>query len=142
MATGPAAIRYILANDPDVSAVVGDRIYPDWLCQDAVMPAITLWAVSSTPFDTMSGGMGMEKSRVRVECISQSRANSDSLWLLVNKALSKVLHKGNYGGIQVCSISQGTGSYQMADRPYDGSDRWLYRTIQSFDINYYLYEKE
>ena len=54
MATGPAAIRYILANDPDVSAVVGDRIYPDWLCQDAVMPAITLWAVSSTPFDTMT----------------------------------------------------------------------------------------
>ena len=142
MATGTAAIRNILVNETEITNLIGDRIYPDWMKQDAEMPAIVLWTVSSTPYDTMSGGMGMEESRIRVECVSQTREQSDSIWLLVNKALSKTLRKGNYGGVQVCSISQGTGSYHMADRPYDGSDRWLYRTIQSFDIHYYLYEKE
>jgi hypothetical protein len=141
MATGIAAIRHILVNDPDVSAIVGGRVYPDWLKQDTEMPAVALWTVSSTAFDCMDGGIGMEKNDIRLECISTSRSQSDDLWIKVNKALTQTNKKGLYNGVMVQSLNQATGSYHMADRPYDGSDRWIYRTIQSFDIYYYLYEK-
>lgn len=141
MATGIAAIRHMLVTDPAVSAIVGDRVYPDWLKQDTVMPSIALWTVSSTAYDVMDGGLGIEKSNVRLECISQSRSESDALWLAANAALVRTNKKGLYNGVRVQSMTQSTGSYHMADRPMDGSDRWVYRTIQSFDIYYYLYEK-
>lgn len=141
MATGIAAIRHMLVSDPDVTAIVSGRIYPDWLKQDTVMPAIVMWTVSSKPYDCMSGGLGLEESNVRIECISNSRAESDDLWIKVNKALTQTNKKGLYNGVMVQSLNQATGSYHMADRPSDGSDRWVYRTIQSFDIYYYLYEK-
>jgi hypothetical protein len=142
MATGTAAIRHMLVNNSEVSSVVGDRVYPDWFAQDTAMPAICLWTVSSKPFSCMTGGLGIEASTVRVECLGQTRAEADSLWLSCNKALSKDNKKGLYGGVMVQSMDQSTGSYHMADRPYDGSDRWIYRTIQSFQIYYYLYEKD
>mgnify|MGYP003672641661 CR=1 FL=1 len=141
MATGTAAVRNMLVNDAGVSSVVGDRIYPDWLKQDTDMPAVVMWTVSSKAFGVMDGGLGMEQSNIRVECIAQSRSEADDLWLKVNSALVKTNKKGLYGGVMVQSMDQSTGSHHMADRPYDGSDRWVYRTIQSFDIYYYLYEK-
>ncbi len=141
MATGVAAIRHMLVNDPDVSAIVGPRVYPDWLKQDAVMPSIVLWTVSSRAYGVMDGGLGIEASDIRVECIANTRSEADELWLKVNKALTRTNKKGLYNGVMVQSMSQSTGSYNMADRPVDGSDRWVYRTIQSFEIYYYLYEK-
>lgn len=141
MATGIAAIRQMLIGDPEVSAVVGDRVYPDWFKQDTQMPAICMWTISSKPFACMDGGLGIEASLVRVECLSRTRSEADSLWLKTNKALTRQNKKGLYGGVMVQSLTQSTGSYHMADRPYDGSDKWIYRTIQSFEIYYYLYEK-
>ena len=89
----------------------------------------------------MDGGLGIEENNVRLECVSGSRSQSDELWLAANAALTKTNKKGLYNGVMVQSLTQSTGSYHIADRPYDGSDRWIYRTIQSFDIYYYLYEK-
>jgi hypothetical protein len=141
MATGVAAIRHMLVTDADVASVVGNRVYPDWLSQDTELPAICLWTVSSKSFGCMDGGLGMEANNIRVESIAQSRSEADELWLKVNKALTRTNKKGLYNGVMVQSLDQSTGSYNMADRPYDGSDRWIYRTIQSFEIYYYLYEK-
>lgn len=139
MATGIVAIRDILISNVDVSAIVLNRIYPDWLKQDTELPAICLWTVSSKSFDCMGGGLGMEANNVRVECIGNTRAVADDLWIQVNKALVKNNKHGVYGGVTVQSMTQSTGSYQIADRPVDGSDRWMYRTIQSFEIYYHLY---
>ena len=137
-----AAIRAILVADADVYATVGERIGPDHFDQSSEMPAIAMWHISGTAYDCMDGGLGFERARVRVECIGDSRAEADSLWVKVNKALTKDLKRGQWGNVQVDSVTQGSGSQHLADRPLDGSENWFYRTIQSFEISYYLYEKE
>lgn len=138
--TGAAAIRAILASDSAIVAQVNNRIFPDYLPEDCQMPAIALWTVTATPFDCLGGGQGMEKGRIRVESFANTRAKADELWLLCNKALVKDIKRGEFGGVQVIALSQGTGSHHLADRPYDGTDKWMYRTIQSFDISYNLYK--
>lgn len=139
MATGVVAIRDMLVSNVDVAGVVLNRIYPDWFKQDTELPAICLWTVSSKPFDCMEGSLGMEANNIRVECLGKTRSEADALWLKVNKALVQQNKHGVYGGVNVQSMTQSTGSYHIADRPYDGSDRWIYRTIQSFEIYYHLY---
>ena len=142
MSTAPAAVRNILLADASVAALVGDRIYPDWVAQASPMPCIVLWTTYSDARDLLNGAMGFENSTVRVECIGLTRAQADDLMLLVNPALVKNPKRGMFGGVHVDSITQSSGTMQMADRPYDGSDRWLYRTIQSFKVNYHLFSRE
>jgi len=140
--TGPVAMRSILLGSPDVVSKVGNRIYPDYLQEDSQLPALLLWTISATPFDCMDGGMGFEKGRVRLEAYAETRQEADQLWLAANKALSKDLKRGVHAGVLVDGITQSTGVFHMADRPVDGSDRWRYRSIQTFEITYYLYEKD
>lgn len=140
--TGTVAVRDILINSPEVSSLVGDRIYPDYLKQDTQMPSCVLWTISANAYDCFDGGMGFEKGRIRFESVAHTRQQADQIWLAANKALTKELKRGVHAGVLVDGITQSTGVFHMADRPADGSDRWLYRSIQTFEITYYLYEKE
>lgn len=136
-----AAVRTILLADPDVAASVGTRIHPGQLPQDATKPSICLWTVSSEAYDCLDGGIGMETPRIRVEVISDSRETSDSIWLECNAALSRNFTPGTYAGTFVRAIGQSGGHFHLEDRPYDGSGRWLYRTIQSYQVTYHLFER-
>ena len=136
------AIRAMLIADPDVTALVGDRIMPDHFDQDGERPMVCMWNISAVPYDTLEGGLGFERARVRVECVGDSRAQADAIWLAVNKALTKDLKRGTWDGTLVDCVTQGGGAQHLSDRPMDGSENWLYRSIQSFEISYYLYEKE
>jgi len=136
-----AAVRTILLADPSVSISVGTRIYPGQFPEDTEKPAVCLWAVSSEAFDCLDGGIGMETPRIRVEVVSPSRETSDNIWLECNIALSKNFTPGVYAGTFVRSIGQSGGHFHIEDRPYDGSGRWLYRTIQSYQVTYHLYER-
>lgn len=136
-----AAVRSILAADAGVSALAGDRIYPGQFPQDVTRPAVVIWSVSSEAYDCLDGGIGLESPRMRIECVSMSRADSDSLWLACNKALSVGFTQGTYAGTFVRSIAQSGGHFHLEDRPYDGTDRWVYRTVQTFEISYHIYER-
>lgn len=135
------AIHAILSADAGVTSLVGQRMGPDHFNQDTERPSICYWHISATAYDCMSGGTGMETARIRIETIGDTRAEADAVWLAVNKALTKTNKRGIYGGVAVQSISQGSGCQHLADRPLDGSENWLYRTIQSFDVSYHFYEK-
>ena len=137
--TGTAAIRTILADNAEIIALCGNRVYPDYLAEDTQMPAIALWTVTGTAYDCMNGGLGFMRDRVRVEAFANTRGLADQIWLICNKALTQNPVRGNFGGVQVSAITQANGPHHLADRPYDGTDKWLYRTIQSFDISYYIY---
>jgi hypothetical protein len=135
-------VRSILLADADVSAMVGTRIGPDHFGQDTIKPAVCLWHISGEPYDCLDGGTGFENGRVRVECLSDTRVEADDLCRKVNIALVKSPKRGVWDSVYIDSISQGSGIAHLADRPLNGSQTWLYRTIQSFDVLYHLYQRD
>lgn len=134
------AIRNILLGVPELTALVGDRIMPGVFDEDVEVPAVMMYVPYGEPHDCLSGGIGMETANLRVECVSKIYQQSYEVWSIVNKALSKDFVPGLYTGCSISGIYQTDGHLVIPDRPLDGSDEWIYRTIQSFNVSYHLYE--
>lgn len=128
-------IREILVADASVNAIVAGRIYPDVLKEGTTLPAIFAYSVHEDAFDCIDTGFtGFYRARVRVETVAGTRDAAESLHSLVQSALN--VGRGVYTSTEVHGVSQATGRTHLVDRPYDGSDRWRYRTVQSFDFSY------
>jgi hypothetical protein len=92
-----SCIFHKLANDHDVNAIVGTRIYPVDLPQGATIPAITYQLISDAPSSQPHG----EKSalpfpRYQVNCWDVTDAGAIALKAAVKTALEN--KKGIWGG--------------------------------------------
>lgn len=134
------AIRSLLLASPDVSSAVGDRVIPGVFDEDVTMPAVMIYVPYGQPYDCLSGGVGMETATLRLEVADKSVQRSYETWLACNKVLSRDFAPGVHYGCSIAGIYQTDGHLVIPDRPLDGSDEWIYRTIQSFNVSYHLYE--
>lgn len=68
------AVRTELVASPEVTALVGTRIYPAVAPQNVVAPFVVLTTVSSTPTNAMSelASTRLNVARVQVDCYSKS----------------------------------------------------------------------
>lgn len=58
----------VLTTGAQISALVGDRMYPTRLPQGATLPALTYSRVSSVRQYTHSGPSGLDDARIQVTC--------------------------------------------------------------------------
>ncbi len=64
-------VKQHLENSPEVTALIGDRIYPVKLPQNPTYPAITYFQVSGSPIYTKQGRHGT-RPRVQISCWAKS----------------------------------------------------------------------
>lgn len=129
-----AEIRGIIAADPDVIALAGGRICVDFIPEDSIMPSALLYIISEKSEDCLSGFVGFETAKIRTECYGQTRQEADALHKALRGSLNGVL--GRYGDIVIKGIGQDTGRSYLVEKPNDGTDNWLFRTIQTFEVTY------
>ena len=128
------SIRSIIAADATVQSIAGTRVSVDVIHQDSVMPALLLYIVSESSQDCLDGFVGFESARIRIECYGETRSQADALHAAARASLNGTL--GLHYGTMIKGIGQSTGRAYLVDRPNDGTDSWLFRTIQTFEVNY------
>ena len=65
------ALRSILADAPEVSAIVETRIHPGELPQGATLPALSYRLITAAPQYAMDASDGVTESRVEINCWSE-----------------------------------------------------------------------
>lgn len=129
-----ASIRSIIANDSAVIALAGNRICVDFIPEDSILPAALLYISTETAYDCFDGFVGFDVARIRVEAYGNSRSDADALHGAIRGSLNGVT--GEHYGTMIKGIGQNTGRAYLIDRPNDGTDSWLFRTIQTFEVTY------
>lgn len=81
------ALVSILRANGTVSGLVGTRIYPLTIPQDADRPAVTYQQISGPRLHTCAGPVGIVPSRFQFNCWDDSYGGADALAVAVRKAL-------------------------------------------------------
>ncbi len=128
------AVRHIIATDATVQSLASNRVAVDFIPEDSTMPALLLYIISEESEDCLSGFVGFETAKIRVECYGESRSQADALHAAARAALNG--ERGVYSNTFIKGIGQATGRSYLVDKPNDGTDHWLFRTIQTFEVSY------
>lgn len=103
MKTCLPAIRQLLADDPDVAALVPiDRMFQFWAAQDAAFPNIVLQDITATPNTDLNGSTTPWTRRLSIHCRSETIAGADAVALLVNAVLENFRGVARTFQIQQC----------------------------------------
>lgn len=89
MARLEAAIYSILSTDLNIIALVGTRIYPLILPQDAILPAITYARVSTERESAFVTDPGLSTARIQVDIWATSALNGMAISEKVRVALHR-----------------------------------------------------
>ncbi len=125
-----------LKGNTGVTDLVGSRVYADFAPEDSQKPCIFMYITSEDPLDSIVGFLDFSEARLRIECVGTSREDADNVSDAVRNALNDLLASG-YPNSSIQGISQATGKIHLVDIPNDGTDRWQFRTSQSFSITYH-----
>lgn len=91
-----SALFTLITADAGVAAIMGTRLYPDVIPQDAAMPAGHYRTVANRPAMAHSGAAGVEFSTVRYSIFAPLRADAITLRDTIKPVVSG--YKGTAGG--------------------------------------------
>ena len=134
------AIIYTIKNDPAVQALVNTRVYGDFVPEDCQKPAIVVYVSSETSEDCLDGFTGFETATIRVEGYGRTRSEADAALHAARMSLNGLF--GVVQGIPIKGVSQNTGAIHLIDKPNDGTDRWQFRSVRSFDVSYNSFSRD
>lgn len=78
-----------LTDTPAVTALVGTRIYPVTVPQQAAPPFIRTNLISTTPIDSKNGPADTDQHRVQIDCIATSYTQALTIAQAVRTALDR-----------------------------------------------------
>ena len=128
------AIVSILKNDAGLTTLCSQRVFADVMPEDVAKPAVLLYTTSETAEDCLNGFIGFESARIRLEAYGLTRGSAEDTMEAARQSLNGLV--GVYYDVPFRGVSQATGKMHVVDIPNDGTDRWQFRTIQSFEISY------
>lgn len=110
MARVDDALRTLVLADAGMSALIGERMYPDVLPQGATFPAIRFFEVSLTPLYQHDGDANLDTSRYQFDCYAANRPAAKDVAMVLRTilgGLKKVYRDGvNFqAGFLVNSLS-------------------------------------
>lgn len=124
-------VRTYLAAQAAVSSLVGTRIYPDALPQDATRPALVFTVISSVGEHHLTAAAGIARAIVQIDCYADTRLAANALSEAVRGEMQG--YRGAMGSeyVQCCHLQNRIYDY---DTPEHGSDQGLYRVIMEWLI--------
>lgn len=96
------AIYSILTGDSAVSALVGNRVYPQIAAQGAAFPFIVYVLQDTSPSDTKSGVSTLDEVRYDIVVASETYAEASDLTNKIRTALDR--YTGTVSGVVIDSI--------------------------------------
>jgi hypothetical protein len=93
----------LLMEEPQVSAIVGTRIYPRQMPDAATFPALVVTKGSGVGSYDLQGDVGMENARVQVDCYATGASEVIALRTAVRRLLSGF--KGGTASGDPCAIA-------------------------------------
>jgi len=121
------AIFTRLSTDAGITALAGNRIYPQILPQNPTLPAITYFRVSTTKPYAQSNSVNIAQARLQISCWAETYSVMKSLVEAVRKSLDGF--SGVVNGIQITSYLN--TCYDLYD-----DDTGIYHGIVDFKIFY------
>lgn len=126
-------IRTYLAAQTPVSDLVGTRIYPDALPQDAILPAIVYTVIGDTSEHHLTAAAGLGFALVQIDCFASTRLSATA----VSEAV-----RGEMDGYRGAMGSETVGCCHLTNRFYEygppehGNDVGLYRAMIEFRVGH------
>ena len=96
------AIYTILTEDAGVSAVVGNKVYPQIAAQGAAFPFVVYVLQDNSPSDTKSGPSTLDEVRYDIVAAAETYSELSSLTERIRLALDR--YTGDIGGVEIDSI--------------------------------------
>ena len=125
------AIRTKLLSYGTVSALIGQRMYPDAMVEGASLPAVVYY-VTSTQRDHMLSGVGKSaRARFTLDCYATTRTTCNA----IEKAIRETgidSFRGTVSGYALDGVDFDSGDEYMQEPPTDGNQE--HRYIVSFDL--------
>ena len=124
--SGAKAIYLILSTNAGVSAVVGDRIFPQVIPQGKELPAISYMKEVASPENSLDGPGSIEIQRYEIKMYSRSYPELETL---VNAARSALdFAAGTFNGVILdgCSF--------ITERDAYSEDQSLFGRLQEYQL--------
>jgi hypothetical protein len=125
------ALRTKLLTYSTVSTLVGQRMYPDSLVQNATLPAIVYYVTSTQRAHAISGVTKFASARITLDCFALTRTAAS----LISKAIRETgidAFRGVVSGYTFCGIDFDSADEYLNDTPTDGNQE--HRYLVSFDL--------
>lgn len=97
------ALYSIITANADVTAIIGDRIYPDKLPQKPTLPTLVYYNVGGTPQGQHSGAATLEFTRFQIDAYAKTSRSAKLLLDAVRQAVES--YRGLVGGVRIDTIS-------------------------------------
>lgn len=107
-----------LKNNADISAIVGERIYPLTAPQGIQPPYITYQSISTLPENTMSGSSGLYHKRIQFNLFASVYEQVVDLFNKLTQILNGL--KGTIGNTCIghCFLENDVDDYQPDEKIY------------------------
>ena len=96
------AIYSILTENAGVSAIVGNKVYPQIAAQGAAFPFVVYVLQDNSPSDTKSGPSTLDEVRYDIVAAAETYTELSSLTERIRLALDR--YTGDIGGVEIDSI--------------------------------------
>lgn len=129
------ALRTKLLSYSDVSTLIGQRMYPSALVQNATLPAVVYTKLRTTREHSMSNVTKLAHALYQFDCYALTKDVADS----VSKSIQDsgiCAYQGTTSGIYFCGTEISSGEYDGDDAPSDGNQEHRYITTFDLEIHY------
>lgn len=127
-------VRTYLLTRSTVTALVGERIYPDEAPQSVTAAHVLLSDVSSESYEHLNGCSGLAETRVQVSCRATTRQAANDL----REAIRLVMQgrRGTYGActVRACRVA---GRASFYEPPQNKTDVGRYTRSIDFLITHF-----
>lgn len=125
------ALRTKLLSYAGVSALVGQRMYPDDLLQNATLPAIVYSKISTRPEHSLSDVTRLAHSRFQFDCYAATRESANDVAHAIRRS-GICAYQGTTSSIYFCGTELDSGDSYGSEPPTDGNQ--VHRYITTFDL--------
>ena len=121
-----------LLADPDVSSLVGNKVFPGRVPQGVLPPAIVFNAVASVPEYADGGEIGLTDSSIQIDCWAETYGETK----LISRAVSRLL-SGKWftaGDVEFQFVLQDSARDLSADSVRVNQADYYYRAMLEFTV--------
>jgi hypothetical protein len=125
------ALRTKLLSYSAVSTLIGQRMYPDALVQNATLPACLYYVTSTERENHLQGLSKLAHARFTIECYALTRTTASAISRAIRDTGIDAF-RGVVSSHTFCGIDFDSGDEYMQEPPTDGNQE--HRYIVSFDM--------
>ncbi len=131
------ALRAKLLSYAAISALVGQRMYPDALLQKATLPAIVYSKISTQRDHVISDVTRLAHALFQFDCYGTTRDSSNDIAHAIRTS-GICAYQGTTSSIYFCGSEIDIGDYYESGPPTDGNQE--HRYITAFDLLVHYWE--